>query len=86
MRRRIALILPSEGEFMHRLAEGAASYAVEHAGVEMVDLPYRSGEKPSGDWQVDFEGAVIWPPVLSRTSRALQRESGRALRLHRDRR
>ena len=61
MRRRIALILPDWMEYTQRIAEGAASYAVGHGGVELFDRPYhRNAGDPMQGQPIDFEGAVVW--------------------------
>lgn len=45
----------------HRIAAGAASYAAEHADVELIDLPYRISAGPTfADGPCGFDGAVIF--------------------------
>jgi LacI family transcriptional regulator len=58
---RIAIIMPTEGEYGLRLTEGAIDHAARLPEVELVDIAYTYGDgAPLAGLPLDFDGAVVW--------------------------
>jgi LacI family transcriptional regulator len=58
---RIAMIMPTEGEYALRLTQGAIDHAARLPGVELIDIGYTYGDpQPLAGHAMDFDGAIVW--------------------------